>query len=177
MTGKPRQMHLVDSRSISPLLDAVNLQVLQALVDNPRLSIAALARRIGMSPPALTERVQRLHEAGVIAGYRLDLDPAALGLPLAAYIRVRPAPGQLGRIAELARATPEVVECHRITGEDCFLLKLYAPSIDQLEVILDRFLAFGQTTTSIVQSSPVPPRALPLPAEAPSPSPGRTMRL
>ncbi len=67
-------------------------------------------------------------------------------------------------VADLARETAEVVECHRITGEDCFLLKVYVPAVTHLEAILDRFLPYGQTTTSIVQSSPVPPRALPLPA-------------
>jgi Lrp/AsnC family leucine-responsive transcriptional regulator len=86
-----------------------------------------------------------------------------VGLPLAAYVRVRPGPGQLARIADLARQTPQVVECHRITGEDCFLMKVHVAAIDQLEEVLDRFLAYGQTTTSIVQSSPVPLRALPLP--------------
>ena len=66
-------------------------------------------------------------------------------------------------VAELARAIPEVVECHRITGEDCFIVKIHFPAMDQLDRILDRFLAFGTTTTSIVQSSPVPLRGLPLP--------------
>jgi Lrp/AsnC family leucine-responsive transcriptional regulator len=145
------------------VLDDVNLRILRALLEDPRVSVAALARRIGMSAPAVTERVLRLQESGVIAGFRLDLDPRALGLPLAAYVRVRPGPGQLARIAELAQWTPQVVECHRITGEDCFLLKVHVAAIDQLETVLDAFLAFGQTTTSIVQSSPVPLRALPLP--------------
>ncbi len=108
--------------------------------------------------------LRRLEDAGIIAGYRLDLDPAALGLPLAAFIRIRPDPGQLPRVAELARQIPEVVECHRITGEDCFILKIHFPAMDQLDRILDRFLAYGTTTTSIVQSSPVPLRSLPLPA-------------
>ena len=116
-----------------------------------------------MSSLAVAERVRRLEEAGIIAGYRLDLDPAALGLPLAAYIRIRPDPGQLPRVAELARQIPEVVECHRITGEDCFILKVHFPAMDQLDRILDRFLAYGTTTTSIIQSSPVPLRPLPLP--------------
>jgi Lrp/AsnC family leucine-responsive transcriptional regulator len=165
MPAKRRQNSEASFGSVSPLLDAVNLQILEALVDDPRLGIAALARQVGMSAPAVTERVQRLREAGVITGYRLDLDPKALGLPVAAYIRVRPGPGQLGRIADLAQRTPQVVECHRITGEDCFLLKVHAAAVDQLETILDRFLAYGQTTTSIVQSSPVPPRALPLPLD------------
>ena len=115
-----------------------------------------------MSAPAVTERVQRLERAGVIAGYRLDVDPRALGLPIAAYVRVRPGPRQLEKIADLAVNTPQVTECHRITGEDCFLLKVQVAAVDQLESILDRFLSYGQTTTSIVQSSPVPPRSLPL---------------
>jgi Lrp/AsnC family transcriptional regulator, leucine-responsive regulatory protein len=144
-------------------LDSVNLRLLRELLDDPRITIAALARRIGMSAPAVAERVQRLQETSVIAGFRLDLDPTALGLPLAAYVRVRPMPGQLQKIAELAQRTPQVVECHRITGEDCFLLKIHVGGIDQIEAVLDAFLAFGQTTTSIVQSSPVPLRALPLP--------------
>jgi Lrp/AsnC family leucine-responsive transcriptional regulator len=129
--------------------------------------MAELARRVGMSAPAVSERLQRLEEEGVIAGYRVVIDPRALGLPLAAYVRVRPGPRQLQRIAELAIETPEVVECHRITGEDCFLLKVHVPGVEALEGILDRFLSYGQTTTSIVQSSPVPSRPLPLPtAEA-----------
>src|SRR5215469_2269087 len=142
-------------RTISPLLDAVNVRLLRELQENPRLPMSALARRVRMSAPAVTERVKRLEDAGVIAGYRMEIDPDALGLPLTVYVRVRPGPGQLPKIAELAERTPAVVECHRITGEDCFLLKVHVPSVDDLEEVLDRFLAFGQTTTSIVQSSPV----------------------
>ncbi len=149
--------------SPSGVLDRVNRQILADLLENPRLPMSVLARRVGMSSPAVTERVRRLEESGVICGYRLDLDPAALGLPLAAYIRVRPNPGQLARVADLARAIPEVTECHRITGEDCLIVKVHLPAMDQLDRILDQFLMFGVTTTSIVQSSPVPLRALPLP--------------
>jgi Lrp/AsnC family transcriptional regulator, leucine-responsive regulatory protein len=127
------------------------------------MSMAALSRRVGMSSPAVTERVRRMEEAGVIVGYRLDIDPKALGLPVAAYIRVRPSPGQLPKIAALAEQIAEVVECHRVTGEDCFIIKVHLPAMDQLDRILDRFLLYGMTTTSIIQSSPVPPRSLPLP--------------
>jgi Lrp/AsnC family transcriptional regulator, leucine-responsive regulatory protein len=144
-------------------LDAVNLRVLSELCASPRLSMSELARRVGMSAPAVTERVQRLERAGVIAGYRVDLDPAALGLPVTAVVRVRPGPGQLPKIAQVAQETPEVVECYRVTGEDCFSLKVHAVSIPALEQILDRFLLFGQTTTSIVVSTPVPARQPPLP--------------
>ena len=146
------------------LLDEVNLRILTELQDSPRLPMAELGRRIGMSAPSVTERVQRLERAGVIAGYRLDIDPAAVGLPVTAFTRIRPMPGSLPKIAELAAELPEVTECYRITGEDCFLIKLHAPAIEQLEATLDRFLAYGSTTTSIVVSTPVPRRPPPLPA-------------
>jgi Lrp/AsnC family transcriptional regulator, leucine-responsive regulatory protein len=150
-----------ESRQIE--LDDVNRQLLRELQENPRITMSALARRVGMSAPAVTERVQRLERSGVIAGYRVDIDPAALGMPVAAFARIRPVPGQLPKIAALAKGMPEVSECHRITGEDCFLVKVHAPTIDGLEQILDRFLVHGNTVTSIVVASPVPPRALPVP--------------
>jgi len=119
-----------------------------------------------MSAPAVRERVLRLEEAGIIRGYRLELDPAVLGYPVCFFVRVRPAPGQLSKIAELARRLPQVVECHRVTGEDCFVLKVHLPGLDQLDQLIDQFLAYGQTTTSLMQSTPVPPRSLPLPDAA-----------
>ncbi|QIG46038.1 Lrp/AsnC family transcriptional regulator [Nocardioides anomalus] len=142
------------------------MKILRELAADPRLGMSALARRVGMSPPAVTERVQRLTEDGVI-GFRLEVDPAALGLPVAAYVRVRPTAGQLSKVAELAQRLPEVSECHRITGEDCFLLKVHAASIAALEETLDRFLLFGQTVSSLVVSTPVQPRPLVPEAVAP----------
>src|SRR5215467_109638 len=146
----------------SELLDAVNRRLLRELDAQPQITMSALARRVGMSAPAVTERVQRLEQAGVITGYRAEISPAALGLPVTAFVRIRPTAGQLPKIAELAAATPEVSECHRISGEDCFLIKIHAGAIEGLETILDRFLTYGQTTTSIVVSTPVPPRTLPI---------------
>ncbi len=104
-----------------------------------------------------------LTESGVIRGFSLDVDPAAIGLPVAAWVRIRPGPGQLPRIADLAARTPEVSECHRISGEDCFLMKVHVATIADLEPLLDRFLAHGHTTSSFVVSTPVPPRPV-LPA-------------
>lgn len=143
--------------------DSINIHILRELQQDPRLTMTALGRRVGLSSPAVTERVRRLEEAGVIRGYHIDINPTALGLPIAAYVRIRPNPGQLPKIADLARSISEVVECHRVTGEDCFVLKVYLPSLDQLDRILDSFLAHGTTTTSLIQSSPVPLRPPPLP--------------
>ncbi len=153
-------MHL---QLAKPMLDAKNVALLARLRDDPQASISELARSVGMSAPAVRERIERLKEAGVIRGYRIEIDPAALGYPVAVFIRVRPMPGQLTKIAALAKRTPEVVECHRITGEDCFIMKAHVEALERLDGLLDKFLAFGQTTTSLIQSSPVPPRGLPLP--------------
>lgn len=147
-------------------MDAVNKRILEELQREPRLTMAELDRRIGTSSPAVTEWDRRLEETGVIRSYRLEVNPAAPGLPMAAYIRIRPNPGQLPILLELARQIPEVVECHRVTGEDCFILKAYLPAIDHLDRLLDGVLLYGRSTTSIIQSSPDPPRPLPLPEEA-----------
>jgi Lrp/AsnC family leucine-responsive transcriptional regulator len=160
MPGKARTRDAVAYEA--SLLDPVNLRLLKELQADGRLGMAELGRRIGMSAPAVAERVQRLERAGVISGYHAEVDPRPLGFPIAAIVRIRPAPGQLQRIPEVARETPAVAECYRITGEDCYLVKLYLRSIDELEEIIDRFTPFGQTTTSIVHSAPVRRRGPPL---------------
>ena len=144
------------------LLDAINRDLLAAVQAEGRLSLAALGRRVGLSPSAVGERLGRLEQAGVITGYHAAIDPRALGFTVAAIVRVRPVIRQLHRIADVAEEIAEVTECYRITGEDCFLIRLQLRSMDELEGILDRFAPFGQTTTSIVHSAPVPPRPLPL---------------
>jgi Lrp/AsnC family transcriptional regulator, leucine-responsive regulatory protein len=140
--------------------DATDLRLLHELQQDARVSLAELGRRVGLSAPAVAERLQRLESERVILGYRAELDPAAVGYPLTAVVRIRPAPRQLPKVAEVARAAPEVVECHRITGEDCYLLKAHVRSVTHLEELIDQFTPFGQTTTSIIQSSPVPARGI-----------------
>jgi Lrp/AsnC family leucine-responsive transcriptional regulator len=166
MSQDLREKRIFSYTSFHEEIDSVNLRVLEELQRDPRLTMSELGRRVGMSSPAVTERVRRLEEAGVIQGYRVELNPTALGLPITAYIRIRPSPGQLSKIAELAQQIPEVVECHRVTGEDCFILKVYIPAIDQLDRLLDRFLLYGSTTTNLIQSSPVPLRPPPLPDDS-----------
>ncbi len=163
MLKNERQKPVLTYTPSESLSDMVNLRILKELQHDPRVTMSELGRRVGLSSPAVAERVRRLEETGVIEGYRLEINPAALGLPIAAYVRIRPNPGQLPKLAEMAKSIPEIVECHRVTGEDCFILKVYLPSLDQLDRILDRFLMFGTTTTSLIQSSPVPLRPPPLP--------------
>jgi Lrp/AsnC family transcriptional regulator, leucine-responsive regulatory protein len=160
MAGKTRTRDAVAFEA--KLLDSVNLRILKELEEDGRLGMAELGRRVAMSAPAVAERVQRLERAGIIAGYRAEIDPRALGFPVSAIVRIRPAPGQLQRIPEVARETPEVGECYRITGEDCYLMRLHLRAIDDLEDVLDRFTPYGQTTTSIIHSAPVPRRGPPL---------------
>jgi Lrp/AsnC family transcriptional regulator, leucine-responsive regulatory protein len=146
-------------------LDDTNRRLLHELQENARLSIAELGRRVGLSSPAVADRLQRLEASGTITGYHAQVDPRALGLTLSAVIRVRPAPGQLQNVADLARRTEEVTECHRITGEDCYIMRAHVRDVTHLEELIDRFVVLGQTTTSIVQSSPVPGRPLSVTAD------------
>jgi Lrp/AsnC family transcriptional regulator, leucine-responsive regulatory protein len=162
-----------------PKLDQTDRRIIGELTTDGRLSLAELGRRVSLSSPAVAERVARLEREGVITGYRAVIDPRALGYQLTAIVRIKPAPGQLPRIPELADQIPEVGECHRITGEDCFYVTLYLRSIDELSGLLDRFLAYGQTTTSIVNSTPIPRRDPPVPetlATGPAAGRGRSRR-
>jgi Lrp/AsnC family transcriptional regulator, leucine-responsive regulatory protein len=142
--------------------DATDHRILEALQSDGRLTLAELGRRVGLSAPSVADRVQRLERDGVITGYHATIDPRELGLSLTTIIRIRPAPRELRKVADLARSTPEVVECHRITGEDCYFMKAHVRDVEHLEEVIDRFVAYGQTTTSIVQSSPVPGRPVDL---------------
>src|SRR5437763_8524062 len=137
------------------VLDAVDRQIIGELAQNGRIPFAELGRRVSMSSPAVTERVRRLEDAGVITGYRAEIDPRALGYSLTAIVRVKPAVRQLSKISELAAEIPQIEECLRITGEDCFYMKLHLGSIEELPSILDRFLLYGETSTSIVNATPV----------------------
>lgn len=143
-------------------LDATDAALLRALARDARATMADLARAVGLSAPSAAERVRRLEEAGVIRGYAAVVDPAALGLPLAALIRVRPVPGRVGEVAELLRGLEAVVECDRVTGEDCFVARAHVRSLAELEALIDRIAPLATTSTSMVQSSPVRRRLPPL---------------
>jgi Lrp/AsnC family transcriptional regulator, leucine-responsive regulatory protein len=141
-------------------VDPINARLLFELQEDARVSVAELGRRVGLSSPAVAERIQRLEESGVIRGYHADVDPRALGYSLTAVIRIRPAPRELKKVADLAQATPEVVDCRRMTGEDCYILTAHLRDVEHLEQVIDQFVLYGVTTTSIVQSAPVARRAV-----------------
>jgi Lrp/AsnC family leucine-responsive transcriptional regulator len=147
-------------RSFEPL-DAIDRRIIQELQGDARLRVAELGRRVGLSAPAIADRMRRLEEGGVLS-YRAEVDPRALGYSICAIVRVSPQSRDIQVIPGIAREVPAVTECYRITGEDCYFMKLYLREIDELEPILDRFTPYGRTTTSIVHSAPVSPRPLPV---------------
>ncbi len=136
-------------------LDTIDAQLLQSLSTNARVSTAELSRLVGLSPPSVSERIRRLEEAGVIEGYTIEVRPAAFGLPLSAWLRIRPLPGQLAKVADIIRGLPDIVECDRITGDDCFIARAHIESVEALEALIDKIIPFAMTNTSIIQSSPV----------------------
>jgi Lrp/AsnC family leucine-responsive transcriptional regulator len=157
-TGKVPIVGIMPARLSDQQLDATNRQLIAALQADARLSLAELGRRVGLTAPAVGERLQRLEDAGVIRGYHADVDPRALGYELSVILRIRPAARMIPKVAELAQRTPEVTECHRVTGDDCFIMRRHVRDVQHLEELIDTFVPYGQTTTSIMQSSPVPGR-------------------
>jgi Lrp/AsnC family transcriptional regulator, leucine-responsive regulatory protein len=139
-------------------LDEVDWQILVALQRDGRLSYAELAREVSMSASAVIERVRRLEESGVIIGYRADVALERVGLGILAYVRLRYPSGNYRPFDRLVAETPEVLEAHHVTGEDCFLLRVAARSMRHLETVTGRLATLGAITTTVVYSSPLPRR-------------------
>jgi len=125
-----------------------------------RLSYAELGRRVGLSLPAVAERVRRMEEAGIITGYRAEVNPGAMGVSILAFIRLNTVGGEYPVIIALIQELPEVLECHHLTGTDSFIMKVATSSIPHLESLITRLSTYGQTATSIVLSSPVTKRVI-----------------
>jgi Lrp/AsnC family leucine-responsive transcriptional regulator len=139
-------------------LDDTDMRILAALQEDGRASYAELARTVSMSPSAVTERVRRLEESGVISGYAAVVDPERLGLTILAFVRLRYPTGNYKPFHDLVATTPEIMEAHHVTGEDCFMLKVVARSMRHLEHVTGRISGLGAVTTSVVYSSPLPAR-------------------
>ena len=148
-------------------LDRTDWQLLDELQRDGRASYAELARAVSMSASAVAERVRRLEEAGVVAGYRATVDPERVGLTVMAFVRLRYPTGNYRPFHALLDATPEIVEAHHLTGEDCFVLKVLARSMRHLEEVTGRIAGLGSVTTSVVYSSPLVGRAITSPDKQP----------
>jgi Lrp/AsnC family leucine-responsive transcriptional regulator len=141
-------------------LDDIGWALLHELQANARLSFSELGRRVGLTPPAVADRVRRMEEAGIIRGYRLDIDHARVGLPLTAVIRVTHRGVNCLELGRIVSEYPEVMECHRITGAESYSMTVALRSVQHLQELIDRLMPFGETVTSIVLSSPVTHRAI-----------------
>src|SRR6266542_5044913 len=142
------------------LLDDVGWQLLRELQSNARLGFTELGRRVGLTPPAVAERVRRMEEAGLISGYRVELNLEKLGLTVPAIVRMSATTVGCARLSAMAKDWPEVLECHRVTGSDSVVMKVAVRSVQELESFIDRVTPFGTTTTSLILSSPVTNRII-----------------
>src|SRR5438552_4462685 len=139
---------------IEKLLDDTGWQLLHALQQNARLSYSELGQRVGLSSPAVAERIHRMEDAGIISGYHVEINRSKLGYPITAIIRMSTSPGdQCSRFATFVQEIPEVLECYRVTGSDSLIMKVMASSVEHLESLIDRLSEHGQLTTSIVLST------------------------
>ncbi|MBU6491809.1 MAG: Lrp/AsnC family transcriptional regulator [Burkholderiales bacterium] len=144
------------------MLNNLDRRILEALLGDGRMSLKELAEQVGLSSPSVSERLRRLEERGVIRRYTVEVDPRALGYSLQAVVRIRPLPGQLPSVQKLIEAIPECAECDKVTGEDCFVARLFVRSIEQLDAILDRIADKAETNTAIVKAQPIARRPPPL---------------
>ncbi len=137
------------------MIDDTDRLLLAALAADARAPLKDLAEAIGLSPPATSERLARLRERGVIRAFTIDIDPLALGFTLQAIVRVRPMPGALAQVQQRIEDMPEALECDKVTGDDCFVLRLALRSIEHLDQALDRLADCAQTSSSIVKAQPL----------------------
>ena len=142
------------------MIDEIDRKILHELQSDARASYAELGRRVGLTTPAVIERVRKLEDAGVILGYRAEIDTAKIGLPITAFVRMSITGVDYSRIIEVAEQSNEVLECHRGTGGDSFIMKVAVGSVQHLQEIIDKLTPYGITTTAIVLSSPVKRRVI-----------------
>lgn len=142
------------------MIDEIDTTLLALLQADARTSYAELGRRVGLTTPAVIERVRKIEDAGIITGYRAEIDAAKVGLPITAFVRMSITGVDYSHIIEVAQGSSEVLECHRGTGGDSFIMKIAVSSVEHLQAVIDRLTPYGITTTTIVLSSPVKRRAI-----------------
>ena len=141
-------------------LDNISWTILTELQKDARLTYAELGRRVGLTTPAVIERIRKLEDAKIITGYRAEIDTAKIGLPITAFVRMSITGVDYSHIIEVAEQSPEVLECHRGTGGDSFIIKVAVADVAHLQNLIDKLTPYGITTTSIVLSSPVKRRII-----------------
>ena len=142
------------------MIDEIDWKILKELQIDARMSFAELGRRIGLTTPAIIERVRKLEDAKIITGYRAEIDTAKVGLPIVAFIRMSITGIDYSHIIEKVKESNEILECHRATGGDSFVMKVAVADVEHLQIIIDKLTPYGITTTSIVLSSPVKSRVI-----------------
>ena len=143
-------------------MDNIDRKIMLALAERARMTIKELASVARLTSPSVTERLKRLEERGYIRGYTVVIDPRVVGYGVQAIVRMNPLPGSLRKVERMIRETPAFVECDKVTGEDCFVGRLYVRSVEELDVVLDRFHDHARTSTAIVKSQLVERRLPPL---------------
>lgn len=156
---------------IDKIMDETGWRILGELQENARISFSELGRRVALTPPAVAERVRRMEETGVIAGYRAQPAHDMIGLPITAFIRWTATGNDCAYLGEVAKDIPEIVECHRVTGEESYVVKAVVRSVEHLEELIDRLMPYGETKTSVVLSSSVTHRALGIEQASAAPAP------
>lgn len=142
------------------MIDQIDWKILKEMQENARVTFAELGRRVGLTTPAVIERVRKLEDAQIITGYRAQIDTAKVGLPITAFIRMSIVGVEFRQIVDIVNETTEVLECHRGTGGDSFIIKVAVSDVEHLQTIIDKLTPYGVTTTSIVLSSPVKNRVI-----------------
>jgi len=158
-------MNALNYEEREKLLDATGWAILHELQQDARIPFSELGRRVGLSAPAITERVRRMEDVGIIAGYHTVINLEALGLGILAMARIRSYESRSPQIAIKAQGMPEVLECYKITGSDCYTMKIAVRDVVHLEETIDQLSTLGHVTTTIVLSSPVPPNSRPISAQ------------
>jgi Lrp/AsnC family transcriptional regulator, leucine-responsive regulatory protein len=143
-------------------MDDIDRKMIMALAQSARMTIKELSTVAGLASPTVAERLKRMEERGYICGYTVVIDPRAIGYGVQAIVRMNPLPGALREVERMIQETPAFIECDKVTGEDCFIGRLYVRSIEELDVVLDRFHDYAKTSTAIVKSQPVKRRLPPL---------------
>ena len=143
------------SRYLTRSLDETDKAIIAALTDDGRITFKQLAKQIGMSSPSVRARILKLEDAGAIRGYTVMIDPNVFGLCTSAFVRINAMPGQVKKLEKLLEDSPEVIEAHHVTGEDCLLAKVVVSDVRELKILVDRFQTCSSADTVIILSSPV----------------------